>query len=113
MNAESVDVGVVGGFVRVGHEVDDVALGTEEENLEEEVIDAFGREDVCNGELGSCGKIDCGWREGRTEVSGDVHEHVKSLRLERDAGTALKNQSAQVARLPGKHTYVQLHHLMQ
>lgn len=47
LDAEGIDVGVVGGLVGVGHEIDDVSLRTEEEELKDKVVDAIGREDVC------------------------------------------------------------------
>lgn len=47
LDFESIDVGVVGGLVRVGHEVDDVALGADEEDLEDKVVQAIGGEEIC------------------------------------------------------------------
>ncbi len=47
LDLESVDVGVVGGLVRIGHEVDDVALGADEEDLEDKVVQAVGGEEIC------------------------------------------------------------------
>lgn len=42
LDFEGVDIGVVGGLVGVGHEVDDVALAADEEDLEQEIVDALG-----------------------------------------------------------------------
>lgn len=50
LDAKCVDVGVVGGLVRVGHEVDDVALGADEEDLEDKVVQAIGEEEICGNE---------------------------------------------------------------
>lgn len=47
VDLEGIDVGIGGGLVSVGHEVDDVALGANEHDLEEEVVEARGNEDVC------------------------------------------------------------------
>lgn len=47
LDAKGVGVGIVGGLVGVGHEVDDVALGANEEDLEDEVVDAVGVEEIC------------------------------------------------------------------
>jgi hypothetical protein len=47
LDAEGIDVGIVCGLVGVGHEVDDVALGADEEDLEDEVVDAIRREEIC------------------------------------------------------------------
>lgn len=46
LDFEGVDVGVVGGFVGVCHEVEDVALAGDEEDLEEDVVEAVGLEEV-------------------------------------------------------------------
>jgi hypothetical protein len=42
LDSEGIDVGIVGGLVGVGHEVDDVALRAKEKDLEDEVVDAVG-----------------------------------------------------------------------
>lgn len=47
LHAKGVDVGIVRGLVCVGHEVDNVALGANECNLEEQVVPAACREYVC------------------------------------------------------------------
>ena len=48
MDFESVDVGVVGGFIVVEHEVDGVGLEAEEEELEDGVVEgAVVPEYVC------------------------------------------------------------------
>lgn len=50
LNFEGVDVGIVGGFVVVEHEVDGVGLETEEEELEDGVVEgAVVPEYVCEG----------------------------------------------------------------
>ena len=54
MDFESVDVGVVGGFVIVEHEVDGVGLEAEEEELKYGVVEgAVVPEDVCVGKGGN------------------------------------------------------------
>jgi hypothetical protein len=59
--AESVDVGIVSGFVGCCHEINGVAGGTEEEELEGCVVGAVGEgpEDI--------------------EVAGGVYDEVESL----------------------------------
>lgn len=47
LDAEGIDVGIVGRLVRVGHEIDDVSLGAEEEDFEDKIVQAIGGEDVC------------------------------------------------------------------
>lgn len=47
LDAEGVEVGGVGGLVGVGHEVDDVTLRADEEDLEDEVVEVVGREEIC------------------------------------------------------------------
>jgi len=44
--SEGVDIGIVGRLVGVGHEVDDVTLGAKEHDLEDEVVDAIGFEEI-------------------------------------------------------------------
>lgn len=46
LDAERVEVGIVGRLVGCRHEVDDVALGADEHKLEEEVVRRVGREEV-------------------------------------------------------------------
>lgn len=46
LDLEGINVGVVGRLVGVGHEVDDVSLGTEEENFEKEVVQTIRRENI-------------------------------------------------------------------
>jgi hypothetical protein len=70
LDAESVDIRIVGRLVGVGHEVDNVTLRTKEEDLEDEVVDAIGREKI--------------------EIAGNIDKHVESLRLERDTRAAVK-----------------------
>lgn len=48
VHTEGVDIGVVGRFVGVGHEVDDETLGADEEDLEREVVQTLRVEDVCD-----------------------------------------------------------------
>ena len=69
---EGVDVGVLGRFVVIEHEVEGVGLGGEEEELENGVVEGSGGE----------GPED-------VEVAGYVDYHVKSLGFEGDAGAAL------------------------
>jgi hypothetical protein len=64
LDAEGVDIGIVGRLVGVGHEVDDVTLRAKEEDFEDEVVDAVGREKI--------------------EIASDVDKHVEGLRLEGD-----------------------------
>lgn len=40
LHAESVDIGIVGRLVSRGHQVDDVALGANKEDLKDDVVDA-------------------------------------------------------------------------
>lgn len=47
LHAEGIDVEVVRRLVGVGHEVDDVALRANEEDLEDEVVEAVGRKEIC------------------------------------------------------------------
>lgn len=70
LHSEGIDVDIVGGLVGVGHEIDDIALGADEEDLEDEVVDAVGRKEI--------------------EVSSEVDEQIQALRLEGDARTALE-----------------------
>jgi hypothetical protein len=60
----------MGGLVLGGHEVDDVALGADEEDLEDDVVDGLGGEQV--------------------QVTGDIDQQVQGLGLERDAGATLQ-----------------------
>ena len=46
LDLEGIDVGIVGGLVGVGHEVDDVSLGTDEHDLEEQVVETVGCENI-------------------------------------------------------------------
>jgi len=71
LDAEGVEVGVVGGFVGGGHEVDGVAGGCEEEQFEGGVVEGIG--------------------EGpeEVEVTGYVDEEVKGLGFEGDAGAGV------------------------
>lgn len=62
LHAEGVEGRVVGRLVGVGHQVDDVPLRAEEEDLEDDVIDGLGVEEV--------------------EVARDVDYHVETLRFE-------------------------------
>ena len=57
VDLECIDVGIGGGLVSVGHEVDDVALGANEHDLEEKVVEARGYEDICDV---SAGKLEGG-----------------------------------------------------
>lgn len=93
LHSEGIDVDIVGGLVGVGHEVDDVALGADEEDLEDEVVDAVGREEICPVLARSI--LGCHWTvymagERHTEVSSEVDEQIQALRLEGDARTALQ-----------------------
>ena len=50
LDAEGVLVRVVGGFVLVEHEVDNVGLGADEDELEDGIVEGFGwvgPEEVC------------------------------------------------------------------
>lgn len=49
LDTEGIGVGVVGGLVGVRHQVEDVSLGAEEEDLEDEVVDTGGGENVYRG----------------------------------------------------------------
>ena len=52
LDFEGVDVGVVGGFVVIEHEVDGVGLEAEEEELEDGVVEgAVVPEYVCVGDI--------------------------------------------------------------
>ena len=52
LDFEGVDIGVVGGFVVVEHEVDGVGLEAEEEELEDGVVEgAVVPEYVCVGDI--------------------------------------------------------------
>lgn len=46
LDAESVDIGIVGRLIGVGHEVDDVTLRAKKEDLKNKVVDAIGREKI-------------------------------------------------------------------
>lgn len=70
LDSEGVDIGIVGRLVGVGHEVDDVTLGAKEHDLEDEVVDAIGFEEI--------------------KIAGDVDKHVECLRLERDTRAAVE-----------------------
>lgn len=59
LHAECVRVGVLRRPVRVRHQVDDVALGADEEDLEDEVVGRLGPEDVCSE--GLAGGMAGGW----------------------------------------------------
>jgi len=69
---ESILIGIVRGLVVVEHEVDDVGLRRDEDDLKDGVPDVFGRV-----------------RPEQIEVSGHVDGQVEELRFEGDAGRAL------------------------
>jgi hypothetical protein len=92
VDLEGVGVGVGGGLVGVGHEVDDVALGADEHDFEKEVVEARRAEDVYGGQVRTRGGP--AGVSGHTDVSGEVDEQVKGLRLEGDACAALTRLSA-------------------
>lgn len=46
LDLEGIDVGIVGRLVGVGHEVDDVSLGADEHDLEEQVVETVGCENI-------------------------------------------------------------------
>lgn len=124
LHSEGIDVDIVGGLVGVGHEVDDVALGADEEDLEDEVVDAVGRKEICPMLARSNSNLCCHWTlymagERHTEVSSEVDEQIQALRLEGDARTALQGAELVKLREARKEpaamgeTHLELHHLVQ
>lgn len=51
LDLEGIDVGIVGGLVCVCHEVDDVALGADEHDLEDKVVERVRREEICGANV--------------------------------------------------------------
>lgn len=97
LDLEGVEPGIVGGLVGTDHEVDDVTGGSDEEDLEDDVVVACCPEEV--------------------EIAGDIYDEVDDLRLERDPGATLqlrhlmeKNEDrSQVAKVRGNAEDVERH----
>lgn len=96
LDAEGVLVRVVGGLVVVEHQVDDVSLGGDEDDLEGGVPERKGRvgpQEIWRVTWSApalsmqmrCCEGCCRLEVQHTQVSSSVYDHVKELALERDA----------------------------